>query len=178
MTDKDIIINNRLMEEFNLEPGSRRRVYDHDTGELKTVKGKEMVVPGAIPGKFSVEFDPINSVRQMNLLFGSYVESLEETGVLDGSVVAYCTMPSNVPGKVKAVIKINPDDGGPIQEISSKPYKNETSAYADLVCRINGDESVDMTEYDYDRRKPTPMKFNEPKKRETDKKTKKPTRKA
>ena len=153
MEDKDIEINTRLMEEFGLEQGIRRRIYDHETGDIRLMKGKEIVAPGAIPGKNTLEFDPINNTRMMNFFFGSYIQAMEEEDLLGGSVMSYSVIPSKAPGKIKAVLKINPDDGSPIKEISSKPYKNETSCMADLVCRINGDDNVDMSEYDIDRRK-------------------------
>ena len=153
MEDKDIEINTRLMEEFGLEQGTRRRIYDHETGDIRLMKGKEIVAPGAIPGKNTLEFDPINNTRMMNFFFGSYIQAMEEENLLGGSVMSYSVIPSKAPGKIKAVLKINPDDGSPIKEISSKPYKNETSCMADLVCRINGDDDVDMSEYDIDRRK-------------------------
>ena len=153
MEDKDIEINTRLMEEFGLEQGTRRRIYDHETGDIRLMKGKEIVAPGAIPGKNTLEFDPINNTRMMNFFFGFYIQAMEEEDLLGGSVMSYSVIPSKAPGKIKAVLKINPDDGSPIKEISSKPYKNETSCMADLVCRINGDTEVDMSEYDIDRRK-------------------------
>lgn len=153
MEDKDIEINTRLMEEFGLEQGIRRRIYDHETGDIRLMKGKEIVAPGAIPGKNTLEFDPINNTRMMNFFFGSYIQAMEEEDLLGGSVMSYSVIPSKAPGKIKAVLKINPDDGSPIKEISSRPYKNETSCMADLVCRINGDTEVDMSEYDIDRRK-------------------------
>ena len=153
MEDKDIEINTRLMEEFGLEQGTRRRIYDHETGDIRLMKGKEIIAPGAIPGKNTLEFDPINNTRMMNFFFGSYIQAMEEEDLLGGSVMSYSVIPSKAPGKIKAVLKINPDDGSPIKEISSKPYKNETSCMADLVCRINGDDDVDMSEYDIDRRK-------------------------
>lgn len=153
MDEKDIEINTRLMEEFGLEQGIRRRIYDHETGDIRLMKGKEIVAPGAIPGKNTLEFDPINNTRMMNFFFGSYIQAMEEEDLLGGSVMSYSVIPSKSPGKIKAVLKINPEDGSPIKEITSKPYKNETSCMADLVCRINGDNEVDMSEYDIDRRR-------------------------
>lgn len=153
MDEKDIEINTRLMEEFGLEQGIRRRIYDHETGDIRLMKGKEIVAPGAIPGKNTLEFDPINNTRMMNFFFGSYIQAMEEEDLLGGSVMSYSVIPSKSPGKIKAVLKINPEDGSPIKEITSKPYKNETSCMADLVCRINGDNKVDMSEYDIDRRR-------------------------
>ena len=38
MEDKDIEINTRLMEEFGLEQGTRRRIYDHETGDIRLMK--------------------------------------------------------------------------------------------------------------------------------------------
>lgn len=166
MDDKDFEINNRLLNEFSLEIGDRRRVYDRESGDIRTMKGKEIVGPGCIPGSRCVEFDPINNTRMMNFLFGGYVSALEQDDLLGGDVLSYHTIASNTPGKIRAVLKINPSDGGPIKEIKSASYKNETSCYADLVCRINGDEDTDMTKYDIDRKKgpinPTqPTKFNQ-----------------
>ena len=171
MEDKDIEINTRLMEEFGLEQGDRRRVYDHETGSLMTMKGKEIVAPGAIPGRYAVEFDPINNTRMMNFFFGSYMSNLEAEGILEGDIISFSTVASASPGKIRAVLKINPYDGGAIKEIISKAYKNETSCYADLVCRVNGDDDIDMTPYDYDRRRASqPMKFNKPTTKTTKKK--------
>lgn len=153
MESKDIEINERLMREFDLEPGFKQRVYDHESGNQCRIKGKDIVVPGATPEQNAMEFDPINNSRMMNFFFGSYVYGLAEDGILDGDILSYSTIPSRTPGKIKAVLKVMPYDGGAIKEIASKPYVNETSCYADLVCRINGDDSVDMSEYDYDRRK-------------------------
>lgn len=166
MDDLDMKINTRLLDEFSLELGDRRRVYDRETGDIRTMKGKEIVAPGCIPGAKAIEFDPINNTRMMNFFFGSYVNALEQDDLLGGDVLSYHTIASNVPGKIKAVLKINPHDGGPIKEINSAPYKNETSCYADLVCRINGSEDTDMTEFDIDRKRgpinPTqPMKFGQ-----------------
>lgn len=153
MTELDRAINTRLMEEFNLEPGARERIYDRETGELVTIKGKELSPPGVTPGKYATEFDPINSIRMMNHMFGTYVNMLQQQGVIEGDVISYGTMPSAVRGKVKAVMKVRPYDGdGGLTYITSKAYSNETSAYADLVCKINGEE-VDMTPYDIDRQK-------------------------
>lgn len=151
MTDKDRDINERLLFEFNLEPGPRGRVCDRETGEPIRIKQKEVLVPGSEPAKFATEFDPINSVRQMNHLFGVYVNMLQEQEVIEGDVVSYGTIPARTPGTVRAVMKVKPHDKDEIVETASKPYKNETSAYADLVCRINGDDEVDMSPYDIDR---------------------------
>ena len=147
MDEKDIKINERLMTEFGLEPGFRRRVYDHESGEMCTIKGKEIVAPGAIPGKNAIEFDPINNYRMMNFFFGSCINQMADEGSLDGEILSYSTIPSRTPGKIKAVLKLYTPDGD-IKEIASKPYLNETACYADLICRINGDDKVDMSQYD------------------------------
>lgn len=152
MTEKDLEINKRLMTEFNLEPGYNGRICDRETGHVARINGKELLMPGTPQQKHTSEFDPINSVRQMNQLFGSYVCSLQQQGVIEGDIVSYSTIPARYPGKVKAVLKIKPYDSDTLTEIASKPYRNETSAIADLVCQVNG-EKVDMTPYDIDRQK-------------------------
>lgn len=148
--EKDLEINNRLMNEFGLELGARKRVYDHETGELRTFKGKEIVGPGNIAGKNAVSFDPIGNTTLMNSLFGNYVNMLESFDEFEGQVLSYSTIQSNEHGKIKAVLKILPYNGGPVKEMHSAPYEYETSCFADLVCRINGDENPDMSKYDFD----------------------------
>ena len=170
MEERDIPINERLMFEFGLESGFKKRVYDRESGEQCYIKGREIVAPGGFLGKNMVEFDPINNSRMMNFFFGSYVNQLAEDGVLNGDILSYSTIPAKTPGKMKAVLKISTDEG--IKDITSKPYVNETSCYADLVCRINGDEEVDMTPYDIDRRR-TPLKKQSTLRKEADKKQKK-----
>ena len=156
MNEKDLEINKRLISEFDLEPGFRQIVCDHESGNPCKIGGKDVVMPGSeITRQGTIEFDPINNSRMMNFFFGSYVHSLAEDGILEGDILSFSTIPSKTPGKIKAVLKLVPYDGEGIKEISSKPYINETSCYADLVCKINGDTDVDMSEYDYDRKKPT-----------------------
>lgn len=150
--EKDLEINTRLMDEFGLELGPKKRIYDHETGEITTIKGKEIVGPGYNPGKTALLFDPIGNTNMMNQLFGNYVNMLESFDEFDGRVLSYSTVKAPEKGKLQAVLKILPHDGGAVKETHSNPYYNETACYADLVCRINGDTDVDMSKYDFDHR--------------------------
>ena len=150
--EKDLEINTRLMDEFGLELGPKKRVYDHETGRITTIKGKEIVGPGNNPGKTALLFDPIGNTNMMNQLFGNYVNMLESFDEFDGRVLSYSTVKAPEKGKLQAVLKILPYDGGAVRETHSNPYYNETTCYADLVCRINGDKNPDMEKYDFDHR--------------------------
>lgn len=164
MEEKDLKINNLLMEEMGLEEGERRRIFDQDSGIQYQFKGKDIVSPGSQSGKSAVEFDPINNSKMMNLMFGGFIDKLVEEESIPG-VASYYTVPES-DNRIRA--KILFDDKTSIQ---SNPYKNETVCYADLVLRLNGDENVDLSEYDYDRTKaqssvkaPKKLKQDKPKK--------------
>jgi hypothetical protein len=164
MEDLDKKINNLLMEEMGLEEGDRRRVYDQDSGIQYQFKGKDLVSPGAKGGKTAIEFDPINNSKMMNLMFGGFVDKLEDEESIP-PVASYCTVPDG--DKIRAKILFS--DKSVVQ---SNPYKNETVCYADLVFRLNGEEDVNLDEYDFDRTKapqsvlpPKKLKQSKPKKK-------------
>lgn len=148
MNELDLKINSRLMEEMGFEEGDRRRVIDQDSGIQYTIKGKDIVSPGNQGGKQSIEFDPVNNVRMMNYLFGEFVNKLEEEESIPPVSTYYTMLDERDSSRVKA--KILMDDN---KILESKPYRNETIAYADLVLQLNGEENVDLSEYDVDRRK-------------------------
>lgn len=150
MTELDLEINLRLMEEMGLEEGDRRRVIDQDTGLLYQMKGKDLVTPGSQSGKAATEFDPINNTRMMSYMFGTFLEKLEDEESIPG-VRNYHMDPPNSQGKIRGTI--NFDDGS---SISSGLYRNETTCYADLVLRLNNEENVNLDKYDIDRTKSKP----------------------
>ena len=164
MTELDMKINTRLMEEIGLEEGDRRRVIDQDTGILYQMKGKDIVSPGSQSGKAAIEFDPINNTRMMSYMFGSFVEKLVDEEDIPPVNTYFIKATDDNSGKVTANIIF--DDNS---RISSGAYKNETTCYADLIMRLNGEDDVDLSEFDIDRSRKTdvsPMKFKkEPKKR-------------
>jgi len=146
MTEMDLKLNIRLMEEMGYEEGDRKRIYDQDSGCMCAFKGKDIVSPGTAPGKQTVEFDPVNNPRMMNLLFGGFINKLQEEESIPP--VSSYFMKQDANGKNIATVVMEDSS-----QITSAPYLNETLAYTDLVLRLNGEEEVDLQEYDIDRRK-------------------------
>lgn len=150
MDQKDIEINFRLMEEMGLEEGPRRRIIDQDSGAQYQFKGRDIVAPGAIPGKTSLELDLLGNNRMMNFMFGQFIEKLQEDEEIP-PVASYYTMQDN--GKIRAAISMTDQT-----TIQSKSYNNETTCFADLILRLNGEEDVDLDEFDYERKKQLTLK--------------------
>ena len=61
MDELSMKFNRMIMEEMGFEVGARQRLYDQDNGQLLQFEGKDLVAPGASPGREAVEFDPYNS---------------------------------------------------------------------------------------------------------------------
>ena len=166
MTKEEFTFTHQLMQEMGLEEGERRRIVDQDTGEICCFKNKDLLVPGSQSGKNSVEFDPLNNPRIMDPLFMEFIDKLEEEGEIDGSCISYGVFDDGN-GALKA--RLTMSDGSHIQ---SNSYKNEALCFADLVHRINGDEDVDFSKYDVDRRKPSNVKTPTKQKKTSAKKAK------
>lgn len=158
MTDLDKKINMLLMEEMGLEEGDRRRVIDQDTGALYQMKGRDLVSPGSQSGKMAIEFDPINNARMMSFMFGNFVDKLVNDETIP-PVTGYHIDTHEKDRKFKASINFADNT-----TVSSDYYNNETTAYADLILRLNGDDDPDVREYDIDRRK-APQSVKAPKKK-------------
>lgn len=148
MTELDMEINLRLMEEMGLDEGERRRIIDQDTGQLYQMKGKDLVTPGSQGGKSAIEFDPINNARMMSYTFSKFLEKLEDEESIPG-VRGYHIDPPDSTGHIRGTVTF--DDS---TKISSRSYRNETTCYADLVLRLNGEENVNLSKYDIDRSRP------------------------
>lgn len=161
MTELDLKINTLLMEEMGLEEGDRRRLIDQDTGLLYQMKGKDIVSPGSQGGKQAIEFDPINNKRMMTFLFGNYINKISDEDDVD--VQTYYITQEDKDERVRGTLTFEDNSS-----IITKPYRNETTCYAELLLRLNGEEDVDLTEYDIDRRK-APQSVKPPKKKKTTK---------
>ena len=96
----------------------------------------------------------MNNPRMMNKLFAEFVDKLYEEESIDSSCVSYGTFQDKNTKKntARAIF----EDGSMIE---SGSYKNEGLALIDIVFQLNGEENVDLTEYDnVDRSKPAPVK--------------------
>lgn len=147
MLDIDLELNTRIMKEMGLEEGERRRVVDQDTEEVCSLGSRDIVTPGSQSGKNAVEFDVINNPRMMNKLFAEFVDKLSEEGSLDSSCVSFGTYQDKITKKNTARVMFEEGD-----IIESRAYKNEGLCLADLVFQLNGEEDVDLSEYDIERK--------------------------
>lgn len=158
MLDLDYKLNMKLMQELGLEEGERRRVIDQDTGEICALGSKEIVTPGSQGGKNAIEFNPISNPKMMNKLFGEFVDKLYDEGSIESSCVSYGTYYDKYNNKntARAIF----DDGS---VITSAPYKNESLCLIDITLQINGENDINLKEYDeLDRRKAATMKAPKP----------------
>ncbi len=149
MTELDKKINRQIMEETGLEENSSNFIVDQDTGVQYQMRGKNIISPGNrrnFSDKRSIEFDPINNPRMMNYIFSEFIDKLQTEDAIP-PVSNFCTITA---GTDLHVAKILLEDGSVIQ---SSPYKNETTCYADLVFRLNGEEDINLSDYDIDRRR-------------------------
>lgn len=142
MTDKEFKFNLSVMQEMGLEEGDRRRVIDQDTGEYCIIGNKEIVTPKSQAGKNAVEFDAIYNSRMMSKLFSDFVDKLSEEGEIEGCI-SFGSYEDKHSGMMSARAMLI--DGS---IINSKPYKNESLCYVDLVKQLNGEDNVDLSEYD------------------------------
>lgn len=164
MNDKLFKFNMEVMQEMGLEEGERRRVIDQDTGEVCVLGSKEIVTPGSQAGKNAIEFDAVTNPRLMSKLFSEFVDKLGEEGEIEPciSYSSYLNKPDNT---ISA--KVIFTDG---TSINSDKYKNEALCYVDMVKQLNGDEEIDLKDYDKDWRKVLNPKPKQPATKPTPKK--------
>ena len=153
MLDIDLELNTMIMKEMGLEEGDRRRVVDQDTEEVCSLGSRDIVTPGSQSGKNAVEFDVVNNPRMMNKLFAEFVDKLSEEGSLDSSCVSFGTYQDKVTKKNTARVMF--EEGNIIE---SRAYRNEGLCLADLVFQLNGEDNVDLSKYDIER-KPSAAKI-------------------
>ena len=144
MEKKDIELNKKIMFEVGLDQGNHRRLIDQDYGtEYKAQDGRYFVGPNSQSGVHSVEFNPaLNSRQAENVFqyFGQKMSDLEEYP----AIATYFNQevdPKTGSGYVEIVTEDN-------QRLRSGNYVNESLRYADIMMKMNGSNSVDLSEYD------------------------------
>ena len=80
----DMNVNMVILREMGLDVDSTGTVYDQDTGHVLNVNGMRIVAPGleGIKGE-SVEFDPYNNRKLMDLLFGYFINKYSKETDID-----------------------------------------------------------------------------------------------
>lgn len=144
MTEIEKKANMLIMEEIGLEIRKGQRIYDQDTGLPVKINGMDIVAPGCLTGRKSVEFDPYNNRKMMGQLFGYFMDKQsDETGV---EVTTYY----NVDDRVECRMSDN-------EVIKSSSYKKDSLKYLDIIMQINGGKQ-DLSIYDIKDEKPTVKK--------------------
>ena len=144
MNELDMEINDTIMREIGLEPDSKNRICDQDTGAKIQINGMSVVKAGCYGGKNSMEFDPHNNRKLMNDLFGYFLNKYEdETGE---SIMSYYNV-DDVKGKNKIEVKLDDET-----TITSHSYKRDSLKYADIIMQMNGENknNIDLSKYDTD----------------------------
>lgn len=131
----------KIMQEIGLEVDKYGRVIDQDTNGIVQYRGKIMKIQkdeNTYIGRKDIRFDPANDQKMMNHLFGYYVDKLQNSG--EQYVSAY--YPVSNSGKSAVEVK------GDNNIIKSKYYNNSSLGYVDAIMRLNGDDNVDLSQFD------------------------------
>lgn len=140
MNSLDAEINGIIMQEIGLEIGVGNRVIDQDTGVAIQFKGRNVVAPGFTNGRNTIEFDPVNNSKMMDKFFGYFLDRQAEEGN-----VAVSTFYNIDDTKDKGAIECRMTDESTIK---SGSYSRESLKYADIIIKLNGGRSSDLSKYD------------------------------
>lgn len=140
MNQSDIEINNLIMREIGLEVGPGQCIVDQDTGISIGFHGMNIKAPGAYCGRNSIEFDPHNNKKMMNLLFGYFLDKHSKES--DVYVSAFYNVDN---GNNTGSIECRMSDQSTIR---SKNYKRDSLKCADIITQLNGGSSPNLEAYD------------------------------
>lgn len=141
MNQKDIEINNLIMQEIGLEVGIGNRIIDQDTGNVLTFKGMNVIAPGHYGGHNSIEFDPYNNKKMMSNLFGYFLNKHSEESDID--VLTYYNVDTDNGSRSYIECKLSDNS-----KLTSKPYTRESLRCTDIIVQLNGGSSPDLWCYD------------------------------
>lgn len=142
MNEKDLKVNEMIMREIGLEVGHGNKIVDQDTGVPLTVGTSYIMAPGAYCGRQNIEFDPYNNRKLMGNLFGMYLEKYADESGIDCST--YYDVNHDKKTQASAIECRMSDNS----LITSRPYIRDSLKYADIILQLNGEENVDLSEYD------------------------------
>lgn len=143
-------LNKMIMEEIGLTVDKQNRVYDQDTRQPLLFKEKNMKFSSqhnVALGNNDMVFDPANNKGLMNSLFDYYTQKLEDE---EGVYVSGHFEEANEDGKMAVNLTVNN------KQVKTNYYTNNSLSYLEAIKVLNGSDSLDLTEYDSDRKqKPT-----------------------
>lgn len=140
MTENEKKVNDIIMQEIGLEIGQASKIYDQDTGMALRINGADVVAPGCMRGRQTMEFDPFNNRKMMSQLFGYFLE--KHSDETDQDIVTFYDMPAeDNKGSVRCVLNDN-------STIQSGNYIRDSLRYADIIVQLNGGEANSLQEFD------------------------------
>lgn len=132
-----------VMDEIGLYVDPYGNVLDQQTDTALQIKGKNLkfVTDNAVSvAKDEIVFDPLNNQTLANNLFGYYINNrYNENG--NKYVSNYSTVPA---GDGKGTVEVKVDGS----TLASGKYYADSVKYADMMMRMNGAETVDLSDYD------------------------------
>lgn len=135
---------NKLIVEIGLDIDTDNNIVDQDTQNSLVFNGKKLkYVPGDQKvNRNEIEFDPISNRKLMtNLLAYANNKQVEEGTAAPISI--FYQLNSNQEGKNKIELK---DENNNVYV--SNPYYNDNLKLMDILFQMNGEQNVDLSEYD------------------------------
>lgn len=132
-----------VMDEMGLYADPYGNVLDQQTDTALQIKGRNLkfVADDFVRlSKDEMVFDPLNNQTLANNLFGYYINNrFNENG--NKYVSNYSTVPA---GEGKGTVEVKVDGS----TLASGKYYADSVKYADMMMRMNGSDSVDLSDYD------------------------------
>lgn len=146
--DKNKEFSNIVLQEIGLEVTKDNKVVDQDTQTEIKYKGKSIkyspVDKPLFIGRNDIEFNPISNINLMNHLFGYYANKLEQEEDRHINMTCFSDTGENEKGVAICYETVN----GRSNSLKSKEYYNSSVMLTDLISQINGNNSIDYSQYD------------------------------
>lgn len=139
MDQKAIDFGEFVLEEVGLYAGQNGIVMDQETDSVLQVNGRTVVYPvdeSIRVGRDAIPFDPLNNPTLSNYLLSYFI-----TNRTNGYVEGYYTVPTS--GN-KGIVEIKKEG----EVVRSGEYYNDSLKHIDAIARMNGDDEVDLSQYD------------------------------
>lgn len=137
-------VNKLIMQEIGLSVDNNQKVIDQDTREMLKFREKSMKYSSTSSvhvTKNDMVFDPMETRNLMGSLFDHFTKKIEdEEGV-------YVSIYYDINSEEGTALEVVADG----EKITSDHYQNDTLKYLDIIMQLNGADSSNLKQYDYDR---------------------------
>lgn len=143
--DVNYSINRMIMYEVGLDAlnvdGS---IIDQDTGSIIAMKDIKLIHQDfLINNKYNeMHFDPDGNWKQMSFIFGYFLKKIYDENNIDVGV--YTQSGKNNQYYIECVLSNG-------LKLKSNLYNRDSLAYLDMMMRLNGENNVDLSNYDVKR---------------------------